>query len=235
MHMTTPRWYLDELGHAGPEHLDTDYVAGYDRKTGTDPAGDLALLLELGLKDTDTLVDLGAGTGALPLIAAPHCRKVVAVDVSAPMLASLEARAKASGIDNIDVVHGGFLSYEHRGEPADVVYSRHALHHLPDFWKVIAFRRVAAMLKPGGIFHFRDLIFTVEPDAVDAAIERWLANASKTPEVGWTREELETHLREEYSTFSWLIEPMLARTGFEIRRRHGVESQIYLAYTCVKA
>lgn len=233
--MSTPNWFLDELGHAGPEHLDTEYVAGYDRKTGTDPAGDLALLLDLGLGKDDVLLDLGTGTGALPLIAAQHCRKVIAVDVSAPMLTALEQRAEAAGIDNIEVVHGGFLSYEHQGEPADVVYSRHALHHLPDFWKVIAFRRIAAMIKPGGIFHFRDLIFSVEPDEVDAAIERWLANASKTTKVGWTREELEEHLREEYSTFSWLIEPMLERTGFEIRERHGVESQIYLAYTCVKA
>jgi ubiquinone/menaquinone biosynthesis C-methylase UbiE len=232
--MTTPNWYLDELGHAGPEHLDSDYVAGYDRKTGVDPAGDLALLLDLGLDVDDTLIDLGTGTGALPLIAAPHCRKVIAVDVSAPMLDALEARAEAAGIDNIEAVRSGFLSYQHEGEPADVVYSRHALHHLPDFWKVIAFRRIAAMLKSGGIFHFRDLIFPVEPGEVDETIERWLANASKTPEIGWTREELGTHLRDEYSTFSWLIEPMLERTGFEIRERHGFESQIYLAYTCVK-
>lgn len=232
--MTTPRWYLDELGHAGPEHLDAAYVAGYDRKTGVDPAGDLALLLALGLNADDILVDLGTGTGALPLIAAPHCRKVIAVDVSEPMLAALKERATTAGIDNLDIVRGGFLSYEHEGEPADVVYSRHALHHLPDFWKAIAFRRIGAMLKPCGIFHFRDLIFSVEPDEVDDAIERWLSGAATTPEVGWTREELETHLREEYSTFSWLIEPMLERTGFEIRERHGFESQIYLAYTCVK-
>lgn len=232
--MTTPNWFLDELGHAGPEHLDADYVAGYDRKTGTDPAGDLALLLDLGLGQDDVLLDLGTGTGALPLIAAPHCRRVIAVDVSEPMLAALTARAEAAGLDNIEVVHGGFLSYEQEGEPADVVYSRHALHHLPDFWKVIAFRRIATMLKPGGVFHFRDLIFSVGPDEVDAAIEHWLANASTTSRVGWTRAELEEHLREEYSTFSWLIEPMLERTGFEVRERHGAESQIYLAYTCVK-
>ncbi len=232
--MTTPRWYLDELAYAGPEHLDADYVSGYDRKTGVDPTSDLALLLELGLGEDDTLVDLGTGTGALPLVAAPHCRRVIAVDVSAQMLDALGARAEEAGIGNIACVQAGFLSYEHEGEPADVVYSRHALHHLPDFWKVVAFRRIAAMLKPGGIFHFRDLFFTVEPSEVDATVERWLSGASATPDVGWTRDELETHLREEYSTFSWLIEPMLERTGFEIRQVHGAESKTYVAYTCVK-
>jgi ubiquinone/menaquinone biosynthesis C-methylase UbiE len=232
--MTTPRWFPDELAHAGPEHLDADYVAGYDRKTGVDPADDLALLRELGLDETTTLVDLGTGTGALPLIAAPHCRRVIAVDVSAPMLAVLRQRAEAAGIDTISCVQAGFLTYEHRGEPADIVYSRHALHHLPDFWKAIALRRVAAMLKPGGILHLRDLVYAFEPDEAEPTIERWLAGAAATPEVGWTREELETHVREEYSTFSWLLEAMLERAGFEIRERHGLESRIYVAYTCVR-
>ncbi len=33
--MARPRWYLDELANAGPEHLDGAYVAGYDRNAGT--------------------------------------------------------------------------------------------------------------------------------------------------------------------------------------------------------
>ena len=34
---------IDELAHAGPEHLDAAFVAGYDRKQGyPDPAADLA-------------------------------------------------------------------------------------------------------------------------------------------------------------------------------------------------
>ncbi|HYH13000.1 MAG TPA: class I SAM-dependent methyltransferase [Thermomicrobiales bacterium] len=232
--MSIPRWFLDELEHAGSEHLNAEYVAGYDRKAGTDPAEDLALLLDLGLGEQHTLVDLGTGTGALPLIAASHCRRVVAVDVSAPMLDVLRERAAVAGIGNIVCVQAGFLSYQHEGEPADFVYSRHALHHLPDFWKVIALQRVASMLKPGGIFHFRDMRFSADPGEVEGVIERWLSGAAETPDVGWTREELETHLREEYSTFTWLIEPMLERVGFEIRERHGLDSKIYVAYTCVK-
>jgi hypothetical protein len=36
---------LDELAHAGPEHLDPAFVAGYERKQGyPDPAEDLAVL-----------------------------------------------------------------------------------------------------------------------------------------------------------------------------------------------
>src|SRR5215207_5887736 len=142
--METPRWFPDEPAHAGDEHLDPAYVEGYDRKAGTDPAEDVALLRDLGLDGTRTLVDLGAGTGTLALAVAPHCLQVIAVDVSAAMLTLLRAKAERLGVGNVECVRGGFLSYEHRGEPADFVYSRNALHHLPDFWKALALERIAA-------------------------------------------------------------------------------------------
>lgn len=232
--METSRWYLDELSHAGSEHLDTGYVPGYDRKSGTDPADDLAVLRELGLSESHTLVDLGAGTGTFALAAAPHCRRVVAVDVSPVMLALLRQKAEQSGIGNIEHVQRGFLTYEHQGDLADFVYSRHALHHLPDFWKVIALQHIAAILKPGGVFYLRDLVFSFEPREAERLLTDWLANAPAQTEYGWSRSELETHLREEHSTFSWLLEPMLRHAGFEIRHvQHGA-SRIHSAYTCIK-
>src|SRR6266576_1592336 len=64
------RMSFDELQHAGPEHLDSDYVAGYDRKAKVDPGEDLALLRTRGLGPTSTVVDIGAGTGTFALAAA---------------------------------------------------------------------------------------------------------------------------------------------------------------------
>jgi SAM-dependent methyltransferase len=232
--METPHWFLDELTHAGSEHLDATYVPGYDRKAGTDPAEDLVLLRDLGLNETHTLVDLGAGTGTLALAAAPLCRRVVAVDVSPVMLSLLRQKAAQSGIGNIECVQRGFLTYEHRGDLADFVYSRHALHHLPDFWKVLALERIAAILKPSGVLYLRDLVFSFAPRETERVIEAWLAGAPEQPEHGWTRSELEAHLREEHSTFSWLLEPMIERAGFAIRHAHHGESRVHSAYTCVK-
>ena len=232
--MASPDWFLDELAHAGSEHLDSSYVPGYDRKAGTDPADDVALLRDLGLSESHTLVDLGAGTGTFALVVAPLCRRVVAVDVSPLMLSLLRQKAEQAGIENIECVRSGFLSYEHHGYPADFIYSRHALHHLPDFWKAIALNRIAAMLKPGGVFFLRDLIFSFEPCEAEKVIEAWLARAPEQTEIGWTRAELETHLRDEYSTFSWLLEPMIERAGFAIRRADHAASRIYSAYTCTK-
>jgi ubiquinone/menaquinone biosynthesis C-methylase UbiE len=231
----SPGWLFNELAHAGPEHLDAGYVAAYDTKAGTDPAEDLTVLLDMGLDENRVLVDLGAGTGTFALAAAPHCRQVIAVDVSVPMLTALQVRAQQEGIGNITVVQAGFLTYEHQGEPADFVYSRNALHHLPDFWKAVAVQRVAAMLKPRGILRLRDLIFSFGLGETEERIETWLAGASTQPGVGWTRAELEEHLRQEYSTFSWLMEPMLEQAGFEIRSAEYGSSGIYAAYTCVRS
>lgn len=232
--MERPRWYIDEVAYAGEEHFDPGYVPTYDQKAGTNPQEDLAELQCLGLSKAHTIVDLGAGTGTFALAAAPYSKRVIAVDVSQAMLSVLDEKRKRSGVQNIDVVHAGFLSYDHRGDPVDFVYSRHALHHLPDFWKAVALERIAGMLAPGGVLFLRDLVYSFEPGEADRVVEQWLEGASSVPGSGWTRAELETHLREEHSTFSWLLEPMLERAGFLIQDvKHN--GSIYSTYTCVVA
>jgi ubiquinone/menaquinone biosynthesis C-methylase UbiE len=179
-----PSWFPDELAHAGEEHLDPEYVAGYDRKAGADPTEDVALLRDLGLNETHTLVDLGSGTGTLALAAAPLCRRVVAVDVSGAMLTILKEKSERLGIKNIECVQGGFLTYEHRGEPADFVYSRNALHHLPDFFKALALERIASVLRPKGALRLHDLVFSFDPREAEQIIEAWLASVVGHPPRG---------------------------------------------------
>jgi ubiquinone/menaquinone biosynthesis C-methylase UbiE len=227
-----PPWFPDEVARAGAEHLDPSYVAGYDRKAGFDPTDELGLLRDLGLDEAHTLVDMGAGTAALALAAAAVCRRVVAVDVSPAMLAVARAEAKRRGLENVEFVQAGFLTYEHRGDPADFVYSRNALHHLPDFWKTLALERIAGLLRPGGILRLHDLVFSFEPRDAVSAIEAWLGGAAVHPPDGWTRSELEEHVRDEHSTFTWLLEPMLERTGFEIRDAE-YRAGAYADYVCV--
>ena len=228
-------WLLDEIAHAGPEHLDPGYVAGYDLKAGTDPGPDIGLLRDMGLGQDSVLVDMGCGTGRLALAAAPLCRRVVAVDVSAEMLDAVRSGAAVlDGPTRPQCVKAGFLTYEHSGDPADFVYSRNALHHLPDFWKAVALRRVAALLVPGGVLRLRDLVFSFAPIEVEERISAWLDSAADEPVDGWTRDELETHLREEYSTFTWLLEPMLERSGFDILEASYSDSGVYAAYTCAR-
>jgi SAM-dependent methyltransferase len=223
---------LEEVVLAGPEHLDPDYVAGYDRKAGNDPSDDLAQLRERGLDADSTLIDLGAGTGSFAIAAAAVCKRVIAVDASPAMVAAIQGKVADRGVTNVDCVHAGFLSYAHAGAPVDFVYTRHALHHLPDFWKAIALRRIADVLRPGGVLRLRDLVFAFDVGEAETFIGGWLGQAAARAEDGWTRAELELHLRDEHSTFSWLLEPMIEQAGFEIERAEYGRARMYADYTC---
>jgi ubiquinone/menaquinone biosynthesis C-methylase UbiE len=231
--MTKP-WMLDELAHAGPEHLDPDFVAGYERKQGyPDPAEDLAVLAAHGLDATSTVVDLGAGTGRFALAAARRFGHVTAVDVSEAMLGFLRQRAAAAGVANLECVQAGFLSYQHAGPPADAVYTRNALHQLPDFWKAVALDRIGSILRPGGVLRLRDLVYDFQPSEAEAVLQRWLDNAADDPALGYTAADYAEHIRTEYSTFRWLLEPMLAAAGFQILTA-DFSGSVYGAYTCRK-
>jgi len=224
----------DELALAGAEHLDPAYIVGYERKAQFDPTDDLAELRSHGLASSSTLIDFGAGTGTFALAASSHCRRVVAVDVSPAMVEALRLKVAEAGATNVECVRAGFLSYEHKGGPVDFVYTRNALHHLPDFWKGVALRHLAALLVPGGILRLRDLVFSFGLAEAEARIARWLDTAAERPEDGWTRSELETHLRDEYSTFSWLLEPLIRNAGFEIEAVDYGSVGVHADYICVK-
>ena len=226
----TRRWKIDEKRHAGDEHLDPVQVARYDEKIPFDPSTELDLLADYGLSEDDTVVDFGTGTGVFPLAVANHCKRVVAVDISETMLDVVRGKVAAAGVENVDVVHDGFVSYEHEGDPASFVFSKNALHHLPDFWKVEALNTVRDTLESGGIFRLRDLVYSFDPEDSHAAIDSWLEGMKDTP---FTEAELHAHFREEFSTYDFLLEPMLEETGFEIldsTYRDG----FYAAYTCRK-
>lgn len=223
----SPNWHLDELAHAGSEHLDPEYVVAYDRKSPTDWSEDVAQLLALGVRATSTVVDLGAGTGTFARAIAPHVARVIAVDVSEAMVAAMRKHG-------VEAVRAGFLSYEHEGEPPDAVFTRNSLHHLPDFWKAVALERIARLLRPGGVLLLRDIVYSFEPREAEQAINSWLNSAPTDASKGWTAAQLAEHVREERSTFTWLLEPLIEHVGFEIRERWLSPNRIYAAYTCVR-
>jgi len=225
-----PGWLLDELGSAGRENLDPTHVARYDGKEDADAAAEVALLEELGLAAESTLVELGPGTGQLTVAVAPRCRRVVAVDVSEPMLVALRAKLAEREIANVEIVRAGFLTYDHAGPPADFAYSRYALHHLPDFWKAVALARLRRVLRPGGVLRLWDVVFDFEPAEAEARIEAWCASGGEEVEGEWSRAELEEHVRDEHSTFTWLLEPMIERAGFEIAAAERSADGIFAKY-----
>ena len=232
-----PGWLLDEQASAGRENLDVTHVARYDAKEDAGALGEVRLLQSLGLDAASTVLDLGAGTGQFAIAVAPLCSRVVAVDVSPVMHEVLRAKVAASGQQNIECVTAGFLSYEHSGEPVDFAYSRYALHHLPDFWKAQALTRLARCMRPGAVFRLWDVVYNFQADEAYEKIESWCATASDTVgiETDWLRAELEEHVRDEHSTFTWLLEPMIERAGLRIDGADYSADGIFAKYVIRKS
>lgn len=231
----SPGWLLDERASAGRENLDPTHVARYDAKMDGDAPGEVRLLQRLGLDSRSTVLDLGAGTGQFTLAVAPVCSRVVAVDVSPVMQDLLRRKVEAAGPANVDCVSAGFLTYEHSGEPADFAYSRYALHHLPDFWKAQALVRLARFMRPGAVLRLSDVVYSFQPDEAEERIESWCATGGSGIERDWIRAELEEHVRDEHSTFTWLLEPMIERSGFRIDDVAYSPDGIFASYVARKA
>jgi SAM-dependent methyltransferase len=221
-----------ELRHAGRENLDPGHVALYDEKEDANATAEVRRLLKLGLDARSTVIDLGAGTGQFTLAVAPRCRSVVAVDVSLLMVERLEAKLATTGYDNVDVVLAGFLTYEHDRDPVDFVYSRWALHHLDDAWKAMALDRIRHNLRPGGVLRLLDIAYSFAPAEMSERVEQWRSTLPVTAETEgtWVQADIDEHVRDEHSTFTWLLEPMIERTGFRIEEAEHSPDGFFAEY-----
>lgn len=223
-------WILNELDYIGRENIDQLHVQWYDSKEDANSHEELELLKQLGLNSDSIVVDLGAGTGQLTSAVAPFCAKVIAVDLSPVMLDALKFKLADSTLSNIKIVQSGFLTYKHHRQPADFVYSRFALHHIPDFWKVMALKRIRSFIQKNGILRLWDVVFNFSPDETENKLENWCASLDDAKDNGWTRADIEEHIRDEHSTYTWLFEAMLQRSGFNIEQAQYSPDGIFAKY-----
>lgn len=112
----------------------------------------LALLLQcLALTGGESVLEIGCGTGAvtLPLAEAvgEHGR-VVAVDISEPMLGAARQRVQESGMHNVTLLAGDAQVMALEPAAFDVATSRMGVMFFAD--PVAAFRNIRGALKPGG-------------------------------------------------------------------------------------
>lgn len=96
------------------------------------------------------VVELGCGTGSTALVHAPHVRRILAVDISANMIAIARGKAVAAGVDNVTFRRSSIAELEVPDRSVDVVLGLSILHLVEDRDAVIA--RVRSMLVPGGLF-----------------------------------------------------------------------------------
>ncbi len=180
------------------------------------------------------MIEIGTGTGNFAVEAALAGARLYAVDVSEAMLSYARQKATAANAMNIEFYHAGFLTYEHTAEPVDFIVTKFAFHHLPDFWKMVGLLRMNSMLKPGGVFYLRDVVFSFEAAEYTSHIDAWIERMAKPAGEGFTKADFEMHVREEHSTFAWILEGMLKRSGFEVVEK-DYQSTVYAQYMCRKA
>lgn len=94
-----------------------------------------------------------------------------------------------------------------------MVTTQSALHQLPDLWKQQALLNAAAMLRPGGTFYLRDVVFSFPPSEAASHLQHWIDTAGRPSGDGFTKADFETHVREEFSTYTWILEGLLDRAG----------------------
>jgi ubiquinone/menaquinone biosynthesis C-methylase UbiE len=190
------------------------------------------IVATLGLGNSATVLDMGCGTGAFAIHAAPHYRKVHAVDIAQAMLGRARRKARKAGVTNIEFHHGGFLTYEHADGPVDAVVSVLALHHLPDFWKLVGLHRLASMSRPDGRLYLLDVVFSFAIGGYEHGVERFLDKMSD-PTGPARRGAALTHVRDEYSTCGWIMEGLLERAGFQIDEA-DYKDDFLAAYVCTR-
>jgi len=208
VNMLARDWYYTQRRQLG---LDSAVASIYDRHDDSDERARAALAM-LGVQRGWRVADIGCGNGVLACEAALMGAEVDAIDVSPAMLALADILARDRKV-KIRTQFAGLLSFTYQPNSYDLIVSEFALHHLPDFWKAVALSRIFNALKPGANFYLRDIVFVGMPDGLERNVEGWAEFSINNHEID--HESVITHMRDEYSTFSWVIERMLTDVGFQ--------------------
>jgi len=202
-------WYYNERSRIG---LDSAVASIYDRHDDSDLRA-RAALKRLGVQKGWRVADIGCGNGVLATEAALMGAEVDAVDISPAMLALANVYA-GDRKARIRTQSAGLLSFAYQANSYDLIVSEFTLHHLPDFWKAVALSRILSALKPGANFYLRDIVFVSMPDGSERDVVEWADFNIKNHD--FERGSVVTHMRDEYSTFGWVIERMLTEVGFTL-------------------
>ncbi|MFL6033313.1 MAG: class I SAM-dependent methyltransferase [Rubrobacteraceae bacterium] len=118
------------------------------------------LLVDAGIGPGMRVLDVGCGVGDVSLLVASLVRPegaVLGVDSNPLALGHARERVSAMGLTNVDFVEGNIrdLAFD---EPFDAAVGRLVLMYLAD--PAATLRRIAALLRPGGIIAFQELTLT---------------------------------------------------------------------------
>lgn len=218
--MGSVNWQYDEMKQVGVDYTNSDEIEAYDNRMGKlrNVKKEAENIIDLlGIGQDDVVIEFGTGTGEFALEVATRCKKVVAIDASPKMLEFAGRKSRERELNNIEFRHSGFLTYEHSEEPVDFIVSQLALHHLPDFWKMIALKNIFGLLKEGGTFYLKDTVYSFD---IDGYKEFFAGLISGIKQLAGDELALDTQMaiKEEFETVDWIMEEIIKRAGFKIER-----------------
>jgi arsenite methyltransferase len=164
-----------------------------------------------GLREGQTVLDLGSGAGADVLISAKRVGprgRVIGLDMTEEMLDLARRNAAAAGAGNVEFLRGHIEEIPLPDASVDVVISNCVINLSGDKPKVL--REAARVLRPGGRFAITDVIADEEMD-----------EATRADMVKWTGCIAGALTREQFAG-------ALAEAGLvdvEIRETHRVHAQ----------
>lgn len=156
--------------------------------------------LLLGFVPPVVVADLGAGEGDLSQLLARRCKHVIAIDMSAKMVAFGKQQARAMGLKNLEYRQGDIEDPPIDAASVDIAMLSQALHHAANPETVL--RACHRILRPGGTL----LILDLKQHQLDAARElysdTWLGFREAelvrwATEAGFDNVEFHTVEREE--------------------------------------
>jgi SAM-dependent methyltransferase len=149
-------------------------------------------------KPRDVALDIATGAGHVALALAPHLTKVIAYDMTQPMLDEAARNADARGLTNVVTQKGTAENLLFADSTFDIVTVRHAPHHFSDV--KLAVLEMARVAKVGGRVVIVD---SYSPE--DASLDRQWNEIEKLRD--------RSHVRN-YRRSDWLV--MLAGAGLRV-------------------
>lgn len=151
------------------------------------------LLWDAGIGPGMRVLDVGCGTGAVTTLVASlvgPSGEIVGVDRSAEALETAERQVAARGLRQVRFVEGDIAEMA-GDEPFDAIVGRFVLLHLRT--PVTALRRLATLLRPGGVVAFQEIVIptaslSTPPHPLGDRMTGWiresLARAGANPDMG---------------------------------------------------
>jgi len=178
-----------------------DQIAGrFDRSYGPGRSWQAFGQMLLRLMPPLVVADLGAGEGLLSELLARRAKKVIAVNNSEKIVAFGAAKAKKSGIKNLEFRLGDLEEPPVEAQSVDLVILSQALHHAKDPSRAIA--AAHRILRPGGQIMILDLLQHHFEKARELYGDAWLGFAESDLQrwleaAGFKRIEITVVAREE--------------------------------------